>query len=135
MVSPELAGGFTMIANTLLEAFARTRLAGQECQVVLAIARLTYGYQKSADRISHGQIAKITRMPRVKVAQLVSALKSKKVLSAVQNGERKPLTISINKNYDEWEPVPKKGYIPKRGDSPVTDKGDIYPPYRYTPNK
>ncbi len=122
--SPQVEEGYTRIANELLQALSAVRFAGQEYQIILAVARLTYGFQKKADSISHGQISKMIGIPRVKVARLVSTLISKKVLGVTNNGDRKPLTLWINKHYDEWKPVPKKGDIPKNGDKSIPDNGD-----------
>ncbi|WP_084288457.1 replication protein [Desulfovermiculus halophilus] len=58
MASPQCENGYTRLANELLEALARTRLAGQEYQAVLAIVRKTYGFGKKSDKISYGQLSK-----------------------------------------------------------------------------
>ena len=123
VVDPQVENGFFRIANELGEAFAGIRLAGQESQVVWAVARLTYGYGNKSDEISHSQISKMTNIPRPKVAGLMTSLISKKVLTATNNGSRKPLTIGINKHYDEWTHLlPKKG-IPHIGCSTATNNG------------
>jgi phage replication O-like protein O len=123
MASSQVETQYTKISNELLEAFVRTRFAGQEYQVILAVVRLTCGYHKDVDEISHGQISKITSIPRVKVARLIKSLVSKKILTATQNGDRKPLTIGINEQYAAWTPIPKKGYIPQNGSKPIPQNG------------
>jgi phage replication O-like protein O len=101
--SPQLEDGFFRVANELGEAFARTRLAGQECQIVWAVLRKTFGYGKKSDRISYGQISKMTLIPRTRVILLVKRLVHKNVLGHSPNiGTRTPATLWINKHYNEW---------------------------------
>lgn len=123
MASPQLEDGYTRIANELVDALAGIRLAGQECQVVWSVIRLTYGFAKKCDRISHGTISKATGIPRAKVVVLVKGLVLKKVLCSTNNGTRCPSTIGINKDYSEWLPSPKKGTIPHIGTTPSPNNG------------
>ncbi len=113
--SPQLEDGFFRIANELGEAFASTRLPGQECQIVWAVLRLTYGFNRKSDRISYGRLSGLTGIPRTKVIPLVRSLVLKRVLGSTPNGIRESSTIWINKNYHEWPPSPKEGISPKVG--------------------
>ena len=108
MASPQCENGYTKIANELLEALLNHRIPGQEMRVILTIARMTYGFNKKSDQISYGQIAQMTDIPRRRVIEHVQSLVSKKALGSVNNGTRKPLTMWINKNYEEWEDSAKK---------------------------
>jgi len=119
MASPQCENGFTRLANELLEALARTRLAGQEYQTLLAIVRKTYGFGKKSDEISYGQLSQMTGINRPRLVSLIQSLKEKNFISVTNNGNRKPATICINKNYDEWEPAPKKDSSPKNGNRSV----------------
>lgn len=80
--------------------------------MVFAVARLTYGFNKRAAAISYGHLSRLTGISRVKVIPLIKNLLRKKVLGSTNNGTRKPLTIWINKDYDEWLHSPKKGTSP-----------------------
>lgn len=111
---PQLEDGFTRFANELLEAFCRTRIAGQAYQVVLCVARKTYGYGKKYDHISYGQISDMTGISRHKIVPIVRALSEMKILCVTNNGNTKPITIGINKHFPEWSTVPKKG-VPNNG--------------------
>lgn len=132
MASPQLEDGFARIANELLDALARIRLAGQENQIVFAVIRKTYGFNKKSDQISHGQLTAITGIKRVKVVELVKSLVSKRVLDSTNNGTRKPATIRINKNYEQWEHSPKKGTIPNKGTIASPNKGLSSSPHNGT---
>jgi phage replication O-like protein O len=109
MASPQCENGFFKIANELAEALSKTRLAGQECQVLWAVMRKTYGYGKKHDRISCSQISGMTGLDRRRIQKIINDLHQKKILSVTNNGVRKPLTIGINKNYESWRSVTKNG--------------------------
>ena len=129
--SPQIEDGFTRFANELLEAFCRTRIAGQGYQVVLCVARMTYGYGKKCDTISLSQISEMTGIKRHKLVPIIKDLSSMKILTVTNNGNRgvpnngntKPSTIGINKHFKEWNPV-KKGGVPNNGNTlPVPNNG------------
>ena len=132
MANPQTEDGFTRFANELLEAFCRTRIAGQEYQVVLSIARLTYGFGKKTDHISYGQLSKLTGISRPKLVPMLRNLQSRGILAVTNNGNRgvtnngnrQPLVIGINKNFDEWVLLPKKGTVPNNGNRGVTNNGN-----------
>jgi phage replication O-like protein O len=102
MPGPQLEDGHTRFANELLEALARAGLHGREFRVVLAVARLTYGYQKKADSISYGQIADLTGISRRNVISTVQGLLRRRVLHSVVHDTRRENIFSINKHYKTW---------------------------------
>ncbi|MGE4194699.1 MAG: replication protein [Pseudodesulfovibrio sp.] len=133
MSSPQLEDGYLKIANSIVEALARFRLPGQEGQIVWAVFRRTYGYNKKSDDIAYSQLAEDTGIPRKKVAALVKSLAEKKVLFAVPNmGDRAPLNIGLNKDFSQWVSVPQKGDIPQKGDSLSPKKGTSLSPKKGT---
>ncbi|MFH1562318.1 MAG: replication protein, partial [Nitrospirota bacterium] len=115
VASPQCENGYTKIANELLEAISLKRIPGQELRIVFCIIRKTYGFGKKSDRISYGQIAKATGIPRVRVIMHIQALISKKILGSLNNGTRQPSTIWINKDYSQWIDSPIKGTSPNNG--------------------
>ena len=124
MASPQVEDGYTRFANELLEALTALRIPGQELRIVLVIARQTYGWGKKSDKISYGQIANMTDIPRPRVIEHVKSLVSKKILGSHNNGTRQPLTLWINKNFEEWEPSPKKETSPNHETKPSPNHGD-----------
>ena len=133
--SPQCENGFTRIANELLEAISLKRIPGQELRIVLFVARKTYGFGKKADRISYGQIAKATGIPRTRVITHIKSLVSKKVLGSLNNGTRQPSTIWINKDYSQWVDSPIKDTSPKEGTKVVPITGLEPSPNNGVPQK
>jgi phage replication O-like protein O len=121
--SPQCENGFTRIANELLEAILLRRIPGQELRIVLTVMRKTYGFGKKADRMSYGQIAKATGIPRTRVIRHIKSLVLKRVLGSLNRGTRQPSTIWINKDYSQWIDSPIKETSPKEGTRVVPKKG------------
>lgn len=125
--SPQVEDGFTRIANELFVALIQAPMTDRERRVALAVVRLTYGWNKKADRLADSQIAEVAHLPRQKVNQVKQQLIAKKVLVVEGAGHG---LISLNKRFDEWEltahhtpkPRPNLGGD-KRGDT-VTYGGD-----------
>lgn len=63
----------TQVPNVILDEVI-PKLTSGPVRVLLAIIRLTYGFQKSSDRISHGALAKKTGLSRRRVIDGVKAL-------------------------------------------------------------
>ncbi len=101
MASPQCEDGFTKIANELLDALIKTNFSGYQRRVLDTIIRKTYGFNKKEDYISYSQIIEMTdiRMPHVS-----RALKELKQRRIVTKGGNK---IGINKDYSQWQKLPK----------------------------
>ena len=110
MASPQCENGYTRIANELLDALIRSRVPGQELRVLLAVIRKTYGFGKKEDRISYGQLAKMTGIARQRVMLLVRNCNHRRLLSVTIQGYRKAGIIQLNKDFDQWEAWPKREY-------------------------
>jgi phage replication O-like protein O len=96
VASPELSNGFTPISNELLEAIIRASLSARELRIVLAVARLTYGWRRKATTISAYRLAAMTGIGRTKVAQALRTLKGRNILSNGSAG------LGLQKNYEAW---------------------------------
>jgi len=123
MANPQKEDGYTPIANDILDALAKTRIAGTARQVLDAIIRKTYGWNKRWDVISLSQLSKATGLSRQHVLRardkliIMRLLLPKKVTGS-------GLSYCFNKDYEQWRPLPKK-VTPKRG---VPKKGNrVYP--------
>ncbi len=120
---PQVEDGFTRIANELFEAIITAPLTDRERRVAMAVMRLTYGWNKKADRIADSQIADVCHLPRQRVNKVKQDLIAKKVIKV--EGPGHGLT-SLNKHYDEWEFTARHAPKPRgdrKGDN-VTHGGD-----------
>lgn len=116
---PQVEDGYTRIANELFEALIQAPLTDRERRVALAVIRLTYGWNKKADRLADSQIADVCHLPRQKVNGIKQDLLAKKVLRVEGPGYG---LLSINKCFNEWELTAR--HTPKRGGD---KKGDTVP--------
>ena len=130
MASPQVEDGYTKIANEILDALISHRLSGQEYQIVYFIIRKTYGFNKTCDFISMGQIAKATGIKRPKVSMILSNLYTKNILgvtekgnSVPQNGNSQPNCLYFQKDYEQWRVLPKKVTVPQNGNRSVPQNG------------
>lgn len=103
MANPQKENGYTAIANELMDAFCRTRISGEAWQVLTAIIRKTYGYNKSSDMISLSQFCIMTTMQKSSVARAIRYLKGRNIIKTKPSGLS--TIYQINKNYDEWTGV------------------------------
>ncbi|WP_158784181.1 replication protein [Pantoea sp. BAV 3049] len=102
--------GYTRLANMLLEEYSGADLTKRHFKVLLAVLRLTYGWNKTMDRISNSQIAEIARLPEKRCSEARVELVEMNVL--LQRGRQ----IGPNKNVEEWRIPQNEGYSPKSGD-------------------
>ena len=136
---PQLEEGYTQLANRLFEEVMAAPLTLREMRVVLAVIRLTYGWNRKQARVTGGLLAKLTGMPTTKVSQTLAGLVAKNVITR-HGGSRSP--VSLNKHVDQWcieepqrtTPPPKKkgeiyqsgGTHPKRYESHQNGKSECY---------
>jgi len=102
---PQVEEGHTRIANELYEQIMIAPFTLREMRVVLAVIRLTYGWNRKQARVTGGILAKLTGMPATKASTTLASLVSKNVVTR-HGGSRSP--VSLNKHADQWileEPV------------------------------
>ncbi|WP_284215139.1 replication protein, partial [Citrobacter freundii] len=80
----------------LLEEYAGADLTKRQFKVLLAVLRLTYGWNKPMDRIANSQIAQIARLPEKRVSEARVQLVGMNLLTQVGR------SIGPNKNTAEW---------------------------------
>lgn len=103
MAKPQIERGYTPIANELLEVILRARFQYQELKILLAIARMTYGWSKKEAQISYGALARAIMYHRNNVVASCLRLERDKVLKIGRGGGKfQTNVVSINKNYEEW---------------------------------
>lgn len=115
---PQVEDGYTRVANDLLEQIMEASFTLREMRVVMAVMRLTYGWNRKQARVTAGLLSKLTGMPEAIASKTLSGLITKQVILR-HGGSRSP--VSLNKHADKWDldaekytPPPPKS---KRSDS------------------
>jgi len=126
-MGPQCEDGYTKIANELLEALCQIRIPGESMQIFLTILRKTYGYGKKEDRIALSQFVEATGVSKTHVLRAIDKLVDMNIVT--KNGNGYIVSYGINKIYQEWKPLPKKGTFPKKVII-VTNKGNKRTPKR-----
>ena len=97
MARPQIEDGFTRIANELLKAMARAEIKVSEFMVMLAIINKTYGWNKTKDRISFGELSQITGIERSNCNKVVKNLLRMKMIGVVTGNHTTASTYWIQK--------------------------------------
>ncbi len=105
MASPQKEHGYTAIANELLEALARIRIAGMTRQVIDVVFRKTYGFNKKEDRISLSQFVLATNISKRNVIRAIQQAVAVGVI--VKKDTPQGSVFRINKDFEEWRQVSK----------------------------
>lgn len=117
----DLDDGYVRLATMILEEMAGADFTKRQFKVILAVIRLTYGWNKARDRIANSQISEIARLPVKRVSETRVQLLKMNVLTA--SGQQ----IGLNKNVSEWVLPHNEGQSLKTGDKKSLNLGDSYP--------
>ncbi len=123
MANPQVEEGYVRIATEIQDAFCRTRIPGEERQVLDVIIRKTYGWNKCEDTISLSQFASMTGINKPCIIRAIQGLLSKKIISVIQKDNEPVKRYKFNKDYHQWQPLSKKitGVI-KKDNLPLSKK-------------
>lgn len=113
--------GYTRLANMLLEEYAGADLTKRQFKVLLAVLRITYGWNKTMDRISDSQISEIARLPVKRCNEAKLQLVEMNIL--IQQGRQ----FGPNKNVSEWRTPQNEGLSLKSGEKLSLKLGDDHP--------
>lgn len=105
MANPQKENGYTSISNELMEALARTRISGEQRQLLDFILRKTYGYNKKEDKISLSQFVLGTGLKKPNICRGLKSLEAMNIIIKTDNA--KANIYGILKNYDKWKPLSK----------------------------
>ena len=100
------------IANELVEALARVRIPGESGQVLWALLRLTYGWQKKEDVINLRQLMDLTRLKKPTICRALSKMITMNIIIKKDNAFG--TMWGLQKNYDLWKPLSKKITLSKK---------------------
>ena len=121
MANPQIEEGYVRIATEIQDAFCRTRIPGEERQVLDVIIRKTYGWNKCEDAISLSQFAEMTGIVKTHIPRAIKGLIAKNMITVTKkgygitkNGYSNTQVFKFNKNHEEWLPLPKKVTLPKK---------------------
>lgn len=103
--NPQLEDGHTRIANELLEAISSYPFTGGELKVVLAVIRLTYGWQKSERPIKQRELVRLTRLHPRYLHRVLTRLRQDGVL--FRQRYSRPHCYALNKHYYGWKNAPQ----------------------------
>ncbi|MEW6455100.1 MAG: replication protein [Acidobacteriota bacterium] len=105
MANPQVENGYTKIANEIVEALAKAMPGFTEGQIIWAILRKTYGWNKREDKISISQLQKMTGKSRRMIIYALQNLEAKRMIIIYRKRNRNSneiSTIKFNKDYDQW---------------------------------
>jgi len=128
MANPQKENGFVPIATEIYEALCRTRINGEARQVLDTIIRKTYGFRKKEDAIALSQFSLATHLKKPTIIKALAKLRLMNLIT--QKGNAVANIYGLNKNFDTWNPLPKKVTEPKKITT-ITQKGNNRNPKRY----
>ena len=102
--NPQLEDGHTRIANELLEALIRYPFTGGKLKVVLAVIRLTYGWQAAERPIKQTTLARLTGLDPRYLQRVLTRLRHEGVL--FRQRFTHPHRYALNKHYLGWKHAP-----------------------------
>jgi|GEM_PF-6099763 len=95
-----LSEGFLMLPNLLVMEIMHAKLGVNEYQVLLAIFRLTVGFQKESESISIGVISDMTGIKtRSRISKALNGLESRGFITRVSGGVDCPSVLGISVHY------------------------------------
>lgn len=102
MADVQIEHGFVRVATTLYEALMRVRMPGRHKDVVHAMIRLTYGFNRTEDRIAASQVAGLLDEEAGNVRRMMRDLVSWGVLAERNGGHGRTATWRVVKDFDTW---------------------------------
>lgn len=135
MANPQCEGGFTRLANELLDV-ATAELSSEEVHVWLVVVRKTYGFNRKEAELSQAELASACGMPIRTLQRILAALVARGVLYYSEKRGPRPKMVGPQKDYDLWEKRPAKNGVStkrpaKNGVSRPAKNGVSKPSYHY----
>jgi len=98
MANPQIENGHIKIATEIMEQLCRFRIPGEVRQVMDAVVRKTYGWNKKADIITLDQFTELTGLDKPNICRALSKLTTHNIIKT-DNGQ-----YSLQKDFDQWVP-------------------------------
>ena len=101
MASPQKEYGYTIIANEILEAMARTKLSPTQYRLLFTIWRYTYGFQRKEANLSLTFLASATGCDKRSIQREMKELDRRNIIFQRFQVNSSRL-IGFNKDYEQW---------------------------------
>ena len=100
MKGAQLEDGYSRVANELMEQFAKLGASGREYQILFAVIRYTYGWNRKTAKITGVQFSAMTGLHPVDCSKTLNRLLARNILYRIGGkfGE-----IGINTKFWEWK--------------------------------
>lgn len=92
--------GYTRTANAIQDQLCKLDLSGSQFQLLNAIIRSTYGYNKKQDRVTNTYLAELTDLSDKAVRDGLQVLIDRRIINCEKSGIMK--LVSVNKVISEW---------------------------------
>lgn len=92
--------GFTRTANAIQDQLCKLDLSGSQFQLLNAIIRSTYGYNKKQDRVTNTYLAELTDLSDKAVRDGLQVLIDRRIINCEKSGIMK--LVSVNKVISDW---------------------------------
>ncbi|ONS54474.1 hypothetical protein A8E36_33930 [Burkholderia cenocepacia] len=115
--SPQLENGFARLANDLLDALLSAGLTARQWAVVMAVARKTYGWNKTRDDIGLSQLRLMTGIDKSHLSRTIRELEGMRILT--REAGTHSHTLGINKRHKDWELPNQQPQLPKQPQLPI----------------
>ncbi|WP_157636142.1 replication protein [Burkholderia ubonensis] len=115
--TPQLENGFTRLANDLLDALLYAGLTARQWAVVMAVARKTYGWNKTRDDIGLSQLRLMTGIDKSHLSRTIRELEAMRILN--REAGMYSHTLGINKRHKDWQLPNQQPQLPKQPQLPI----------------
>lgn len=112
-VVADIENGYCKIANELLESICQLDISGSQFQVLMAVIRCTYGYNKKSDRVTNTYLVQITGLSEKAVRDALNTLVERNLITCEKSGIMK--IVAINKVVSEWSVKSDKAANMRKG--------------------
>ena len=116
--------GFTKLSNDLQKAIFSQSFSGSELKVLLAVIRLTYGYNCEEKELTHSLIAGCAGVGERTERRAMKKLTANKIIVVKEAAHNNKHIIGINKNLGEWQTAFNFCSKPGQNDHTSPDKND-----------
>ncbi len=112
-VVADIENGYCKIANELLDSICQLDISGSQYQVLMAVIRCTYGYNKKEDRVTNTYLVTLTGLSEKTVRDALNVLTERNVITCEKQGIMK--LISVNKVVSDWSVKSDKAANMRKG--------------------